>query len=171
MTLPDVCPRDGVSHCKKKACHLYVVEWRTEDEQCVIGYSSTHKQLSKSTPMEDTYAEKTRTRIETNMAEKTSWPKAVSEGLKREHLKRAVPDVEVVETYVEAKVEAPSQGLTDESVTSVRHEEVVVSNKDTTVIESRQNDGDKGKEDRKRKSLDEVMDLDLPEGYEEEFWK
>jgi hypothetical protein len=121
--------------------------------------------------MEDTYAEKTRTRIETNMAEKTSWPKAVSEGLKREHLKRAVPDVEVVETYVEAKVEAPSQGLTDESVTSVRHEEVVVSNKDTTVIESRQNDGDKGKEDRKRKSLDEVMDLDLPEGYEEEFWK
>lgn len=43
----------------------------------------------------------------------------------------------------------------------------MVNDKDTTVFEARK---DGQKEDKKRKSLDELMDLDLPEDYEEKFW-
>jgi hypothetical protein len=161
MTLPDVCPRDGISHCKKKACHLYVVEWRTGDEQCVIGYRSTHKQLSKSMPMEDTYAQSTRMRLE-KPAGYESRPRAepaVSKPAERKHLERQVSDN--VETIVASPQKKP--------VVVLSHEEVVVNNKDTTVIESRH--GDEKKDDRKRKSLDELMNLDLPDNYEKEFWE
>ncbi|WP_342303854.1 hypothetical protein [Methanolobus sp. ZRKC5] len=163
MTLPDVCPRDGVSHCKKKDCHLYVVEWRTGDEQCVIGYSSTHKELSKSMPMEDTYAQSTRTRLGKQTGrESRSWPEpGVGKAAERKHLERPVYDN--VETIV-AKPEM-------KPVFVEGQEEVVVNNKDTTVIESRHSDEKKEKDSRKIKSLDEVMDLDLPENYEKEFWE
>ena len=161
MTLPDVCPRDGVSHCKKKACHLYVVEWRTGDEQCVIGYRSTHKELSKSIPMEDTYAQSTRMRLgKQKERESRPWPEpAVGEAEVRKHLERQRPDN--VETIVATPERKP--------VAVMSQEEIVVNNKDTTVIESRHS-GEK-KDDRKRKSLDELMDLDLPENYEKEFWE
>lgn len=159
MTLPDVCPKDGVSQCKKKACHLYVLEWRTGDEQCIIGYSSTHKELSRSTPMEDTYAERTRLRFEKKApAERKSWPDASEgAGTKRQHLQRLGADTE------EIVAELPSQ----EPMSPERREEVVVNNKDTTVIEARD---DEAKDEKKRKSLDDVMDLDLPDDYEEKFW-
>ncbi|WMW21671.1 hypothetical protein RE476_09790 [Methanolobus mangrovi] len=161
MTLPDVCPKDGVSHCKKKACHLYVVEWRTGDEQCVIGYRSTHKQLSKSMPMEDTYAERTRIRLEKPTdRESRSWAEpTVRMPEERKHLERQRPDN--VETIVATPERKP--------IAVMSQEEIVVNNKDTTVIESRHS-GEK-KDDRKRKSLDELMNLDLPENYEKEFWE
>ncbi|WP_321429970.1 hypothetical protein [uncultured Methanolobus sp.] len=160
MTLPDVCPKDGVSQCKKKACHLYLVEWRTGDEQCVIGYSTTHKELSRSTPMEDTYAESIRLRYEKQApAERKSWPEPGQSTKKRQHLQRQpVP------------AEAPTEiaGLSSkEPMSPVNQEEVVVNDRDTTVIEARRDGQQEGK---KKKSLDDVMDLDLPEDYEEKFW-
>ncbi|AFV23820.1 hypothetical protein Mpsy_1613 [Methanolobus psychrophilus R15] len=48
-------------------------------------------------------------------------------------------------------------------------EEVTINTKNTTVIESRE--APKEQPPKKRKSLDEVMNLDLPDNYEEEFWK
>ena len=172
MTLPDVCPKDGVSQCKKKACHLYVVEWRTGDEQCVIGYSSTHKQFSKSTPMEDTYAAKVRSRTEQKPErQKSSWPESTTTETRRKHLKREMPEPQPEEVYIEARPGAVKQAVREEPATSERLEEVVVVDKDTTIIESRSGDEVRGKESRKRKSLDEVMDMDLPEDYEKEFWE
>ena len=163
MTLPDVCPKDGVSQCKKKDCHLYVVEWRTGDEQCVIGYRSTHKELSKSMPLEDSYAQSTRIRLgKQTDPENSSWPETgVSKAAERKHLKRPVYD------DVETIVAGPEM----ETVYAVDLEEVVVNDKDTTVIESRHSDGKKKKDNRKIKSLDELMDLDLPEDYEKKFWE
>ena len=188
MTLPDVCPKDGISQCKKKACHLYVVEWRTGDEQCVIGYSSTHKELSRSTPLEDTYAENTRIRLENRVPrEREPWPDT-SELPGRGHLKREVSEAEEVrvevrpehdlkpmmetsEVYIEACVGKPVPKAPVEPVSHVGQEEVVLNDKNTTVIESKNSDEGKDKEQKKRKSLDEVMDLDLPDDYEEKFWK
>lgn len=162
MTLPDVCPKDGVSQCKKKACHLYVLEWRTGDEQCIIGYSSTHKELSRSTSLEDTYAESTRLRFEKKApVERKPWPDVSEEAFtKKQHLQRQVVDTE------EIVAELPSK----EPMSPDRREEVVVNNKDTTVIEARNDEANNPKDDKKRKSLDGVMDLDLPDDYEEKFW-
>ncbi|MBP1909663.1 hypothetical protein [Methanolobus bombayensis] len=158
MTLPDVCPKDGVSQCKKKACHLYVVEWRTGDEQCIIGYQSTHKELTRSTPMEDTYAEKTRLRLEKQ--ERKPWPEPGQTPEKRQHLQRK-PVSEEGPTEIVAELPLKEPVSSDES------EEIVVNDKDTTVFESRKDDS---KNEKKRKSLDEVMDMDLPDDYEEKFW-
>jgi hypothetical protein len=159
MTLPDVCPKDGVSQCKKKDCHLYVVEWRTGDEQCIIGYSSTHKELTRSTPMEDTYAENIRLRYEKEApVERKPWPEPGQSRERREHLQRQ-PGVAENPTEI---AELPSK----EPMSPVNQEEVVVNDKDTTVFEARK---DNQKEDKKKGSLDKLMD-DLPEDYEEKFW-
>ncbi|WP_340820112.1 hypothetical protein [Methanolobus sp. WCC4] len=189
MTLPDVCPRDGVSQCKKKECHLYILEWRTGDEQCVIGYRSTHKELSRSVSLEDTYVENTRKKLEKKEPrERRPWPDTSTAASVREHLKREVPVAETrpetvmepapvsepvartSESYIEARVGKPVPEVL-EQLAPVTQEEVVVNDKNTTVIEAKSSDEEKDKDARKRKSLDEVMDLDLPEDYEEKFWK
>ncbi len=177
MTLPDVCPKDGISRCKKKECHLYVVEWRTGDEQCIIGYRSTHKELTRSVPMEDTYAERTRIRLEQSKGrEMNPCPEAGDTRSKKKHLERKVPGSvqedagiqkdNVVEEAIETIVASPER----KQFVPVEGGEIVIDDKDTTVIESRNVD-EKVRDNRKRKSLDEMMDLDLPENYEEEFWK
>jgi hypothetical protein len=160
MTLPDVCPRDGVSSCKKKDCHLYVIEWRTGDEQCIIGYRLTHKELSRSAPLEDTYAERTRLRLGKNIRHENGERQQAQDVPERNHLQRQVSNVENV-----------ISGSNEESSILKSSEEIVLSNKDTTVIESKHGAEIQVTGDRKRKSLDQMMDLDLPENYEEDFWK
>lgn len=60
MTLPDVCPLDSSQKCKGKECHLFRVEWRTNEPICEIGYSSTSKVNSgRAGRQQDTYAEET----------------------------------------------------------------------------------------------------------------
>ncbi len=166
MTLPEVCPRDGISSCKRKECHLYMVEWRTGDEQCIIGYSSTHKELSRSVPLEDNYAERTRIRFEgSSVEERKPWPDTDTAIGNRKHLEREVsedPD-KITGTIV--------AGPDNEMTAVIDNEEVVLSNKDTTVIGSRKTEVKDDKGQKKKRSLDEMMDLDLPENYEEEFWK
>lgn len=171
MTLPDLCPRDGVSQCKKKACHLYVVEWRTGDEQCVIGYSSTHKQFSRSAPLEDNYASKVHGRAEQKpVTQNASWPEPAADSIRRGHLKREVPEPLLEEVYIEARPADAGQKVHEE-FNARRAEKVLVNDKDTTVIESKPDDEPQSRDAGKRKSLDEVMNMDLPENYEEEFWK
>ncbi|MDG6243937.1 MAG: hypothetical protein QCH31_06040 [Methanolobus sp.] len=162
MTLPDVCPRDGVSRCKKKDCHLYVVEWRTGDEQCIIGYRLTHKELSRSAPLEDTYAESTRQRLGKTVRPRREDEESgqTSDTTERHHLQRQVRNVENVICHSSDQHSIPTDS-----------EEIVFKNKNTTVIESRHGAESPQKADRKRRSVEEMMDLDLPENYEEEFWK
>jgi hypothetical protein len=60
MTLPDVCPLDSSQKCKGRECHLFCVEWRTNDPICEIGYSSTSKVNSgRASRKQDTYAAET----------------------------------------------------------------------------------------------------------------
>jgi hypothetical protein len=196
MTLPDICPRDGASHCKKNACHLYVVDWRSGDEQCIIGYRSTHKSLSRSSPVVDSYARDTRRKrgdqgsqeplgfypkekqiTEVRRVDAPRKPEVVPcEGTKP----RCLPDVHTVDSCKGPDGSSPGevrswQRPDNHSVNTHKEldlelrEEITVNTKNTTVIESRE--APKEHPPKKRKSLDDVMNLDLPDNYEEEFWK
>jgi hypothetical protein len=196
MTLPDICPRDGASSCKRTACHLYVVDWRSGDEQCIIGYRSTHKGLSKSSPVVDSYAQDTRRKLgdkrnpeSLEPHQKARQPEEVrhidslrgSEVSSREEVKPVCfADVSSAHLLKEAAAnscdEAKSWQCPDvqsrnacKGLDTEMCEEVTVNTKNTTVIESRE--APQREPPKKRKSLDDVMNLDLPDNYEEEFWK
>jgi hypothetical protein len=57
-------------------------------------------------------------------------------------------------------------GSAQKEISELHEEVTVINTKNTTVIESRETPPSK-----KRKSLDDVMNLGLPDNYEEEFWK
>lgn len=63
MGLPVKCPLDGKSSCKGKQCHLYHVDWRTKEANCIIGYGSSHKTTLSDRVILDTYIENTRTKL------------------------------------------------------------------------------------------------------------
>jgi hypothetical protein len=196
MTLPDVCPRDGAPSCKKTACHLYVVDWRSGDEQCIIGYRSTHKGLSKSSPVVDSYAQDTRRKLGDKRDHKS--PELCQEARQPEEVRHMdsprepgvasreeVRSVHLADVSSSALHKAPDATSIDgvkswqrpdvqsrnacEGPESELCEEVTVNTKNTTVIESRELPREEPP--KKRKSLDDVMNLDLPDNYEEEFWK
>lgn len=196
MTLPDNCPRDGASHCKKNACHLYVVDWRSGDEQCIIGYRSTHKNLSKSSPVVDSYAQDTRRRFGDRHGQEPlgSYPreKQAAEIRQVVAIQKNPGGVEV-SVEKEQTADIPSMralkqpdaisrdeikswqrpdarsGSAQKEISEMREEVTVINTKNTTVIESREAPQEQAS--RKRKSLDDVMNLGLPDNYEEEFWK
>lgn len=221
MTLPDICPRDGASHCKKNACHLYVVDWRSGDEQCIIGYRSTHKSLSKSAPVVDSYAQDTRRRFGDKSGHEPlgSYPKekqvtevrqattaqrgqepvilpsekaqneeirqvtthssadtSVAEGARSRHW-ADIPSIKSLrDAGANSKEEVKSwqrpdvrSGNAQKEISEMREEVTVINTKNATVIESREVQQDHPS--KKRKSLDDVMNLGLPDNYEEEFWK
>jgi len=60
---PAKCPLDGRSNCKRKQCHLYNVDWRTREANCIIGYGSFHKTARSERVILDTYIENTRIRL------------------------------------------------------------------------------------------------------------
>ncbi|MBN2111036.1 MAG: hypothetical protein JW705_08145 [Methanosarcinaceae archaeon] len=178
MTLPEVCPRDGVSQCKKSECHLYVIDWRTGDEQCIIGYSSTHKKMSRPSPVVDTYAERIRMERGTRTGSgslKTSHSRSFQEGGST----KSWSEGSVSSETRSSEPKLPEDDELTESEAAVQepyvkqefYEKVVSSDKDTTLIESGINVDDSQLSRKKRKSIDDVMDLDLPDNYEEEFWK
>jgi len=156
MVLPDICPLDGKSGCKKHECHLYHVEWRTGDEHCIIGYRASHKLPSEGLrAVQDTYADSTRIRLGRDIP--------VAPEMK--------PPVQTAGDDV-AKKEPIDQSI-------LHHEEIVVDDKDTTVTQSYdptvvmdnpvigvERDGNK----KKHKNIDDAMKLDLPDNYEDEFW-
>ncbi|MDW7731566.1 MAG: hypothetical protein SCH66_03935 [Methanolobus sp.] len=178
MTLPEVCPRDGVSRCKKADCHLYVIDWRSGDEQCIIGYSSTHKKMSRSSPVVDTYAERTRLKREVR-SERTTIEESRARAFQETRpTETRPPESRTAETrsseiiYSETRsIREPNTALQAEHVKEEFHEKVVSNDKDTTLIESIATVDESRSAQKKRKSIDDVMDLDLPDNYEEEFWK
>ena len=166
MTLPDVCPKDGSSQCKGSACHLYIVDWRSGDEQCIIGYRSTQKKITASSAVEDTYAETTRRRMQQKPrpenVERPPWP---------DHRASNPTNVRVVAEDPVYSKPLPSEPAAPLERPEQLQEKVVVKNKDTMVFESVAATDNHSREQKKRKSLDDVMNLDLPDDYEEEFWK
>jgi hypothetical protein len=154
MTLPNICPKDGSPQCKGPACHLYIVDWRSGDKQCIIGYSSTHKRNISSRSVEDTYAERTRLRTGRDIG----------------HTVVAHP-IRGVEHLEKTDVSSGPKASLGMKKPDILTEKVVVNNKDTMVFESMVIRGDAPVEGKKRKSIDDIMNLALPDDYEEEFWK
>ncbi|TGC08948.1 hypothetical protein [Methanolobus halotolerans] len=178
MTLPEVCPRDGVSQCKKADCHLYIIDWRSGDEQCIIGYSSTHKQMSRSSPVVDTYADRTRLKREIKRVQTTTENSSARSFQETSLPEKRHSEISSSETRPEKPVFSEKRTgsetgspVQDEHEKDRFHEKVVSSDKNTTLIESSATPDDSQPVPRKRKSIDDVMDLDLPDNYEEEFWK
>jgi hypothetical protein len=103
--------------------------------------------------VEDTYAEKIRNMPRRNLGHMDVAPplrKGTSNCMERISAPQELPQTEKVE---------------------VVNEKVVVNNKDTMVFESTVIREDAPVEAKKRKSIDDVMNLDLPDDYEKEFWK
>lgn len=156
MVLPDTCPLDGKLHCKKHECHLYHVEWRTGEEQCIVGYRATHKIVSKdSNTVQDNYADNTRILLGRDFTKEPQ-----------------------TKYYKKSRVE---NSIKENSIdpTTVYHEEIVIDERNLTVIQS--NDTKRNREEyvvnevnngnkRNRRTIDDAMKLDLPDNYEEEFW-
>ena len=63
MPLPEICPLDGKSQCKTSGCHLYHVDWRSDEENCSIGYRSNQPTPSKDNSLQDSYVQNTRARL------------------------------------------------------------------------------------------------------------
>ncbi len=159
MSLPEVCPLDGKSGCKTNACYLYHIDWRSGEENCSIGYGATKKSLSKADPLQDTYVQNTSIRlgIDIQATAQTRYP---------------------VRNVVETVREKPVR-QTPVKTETVR-EEIVTSDRNTTVIQSGHSakemtdspsaDVGNNKNKKKGKSIDDVMDLDLPDDYEKDFW-
>ena len=159
MSLPEVCPLDGKSVCKTNACYLYHMDWRNGEENCSIGYGATKKTLSKTDPLQDTYAQNTSIRLGREIQPTVQ-------------IRRPVRNV--VETTGEKTIRQTSVK------TDTVREEIVTFDKNTTVIQSEHSteemtnspsaDVGENKGKKKGKSIDDAMKLDLPDDYEEEFW-
>ena len=63
MPLPEICPLDGISRCKTSECHLYHVDWRSDEENCSIGYSSNQPASFDDNSLQDNYVQTTRARL------------------------------------------------------------------------------------------------------------
>ncbi|MBC7086258.1 MAG: hypothetical protein H5T43_07845 [Methanomethylovorans sp.] len=63
MGIPDKCPLDGKSKCKGKICHLYHVDWRTKEVNCIIGYGSSYRPTRSNRVILDTYIENTNIKL------------------------------------------------------------------------------------------------------------
>ena len=160
MPLPELCPLDGKSGCKNSGCHLYHVDWRSDEENCSIGYRATQKPSQKTDQLQDTYAQNASTRLGRN----------IPTTIQIRH-----PVRNVVETTREDNViQTPDQ---DKTVV----EEVVKSDRDTIVTHSNHFskkvedalspiDASENKNKKKGKNIDDAMKLDLPDDYEEKFW-
>lgn len=120
MPLPDVCPLDNRSDCKKKECHLFLVDWRSGDENCAIGYRSTHRlSSSRQSGIIDSYAEKTRVKFNRDIED-------FSSQINQENTDREVNSSSADPQPRESEV----------------YERIINQDKDTTVIESHRSSGD-----------------------------
>lgn len=171
MVLPERCPLDNELQCKGKDCHLFHVDWRTGEENCTIGYRSTHKQGNRSEVVFDNYAEETRMRLGYKPAPASErayerepiladvrdekepvQPEASNE---REHITKSEPEIQeeiVMETEYTTVIHS--------------HEAPVAEESNEDIIETSEK-----KDNAAKSKLDKIMKLDdLPEDYEKEFW-
>ena len=60
MSLLTVCPKTGSGPCIGNKCKMYVLDWRSNEEYCIMGYYSTHDRKNLGEPVVDNYAAKVR---------------------------------------------------------------------------------------------------------------
>src|SRR6056297_3205822 len=173
MVLPERCPLDNGLQCKGKECHLFHVDWRTGEENCTIGYRSTHKQGNQSERVFDNYAEETRMRLGYEPSSLTSAPKR---GVEREERQ---PETKSEPVRQETFIQKEKTVITEPQI----KEEIVMETEYTTVIHSHEatvaeqetefiREGAEEKDSAAKNKLDKIMKLnDLPEDYEKDFWK
>ncbi|WP_292485554.1 hypothetical protein [Methanohalobium sp.] len=172
MTLPEVCPMDKNSECKKEDCHLYHIDWRTGDENCTIGYRYTHREGKSSQSVQDNYADNVRMKL----GKKIDETPEIRDPIEEEN-RFFKSDFNIGENAGQVEKETHDSNKTESSkVNEVEeiNERVVTSDKNTTVIHSYNSneEDDSEPEDKKfRKNIDKAMELDLPENYEKKFWK
>ena len=172
MTLPEICPLDKDSGCKKEACHLYHIDWRSGDENCNIGYRYTHREGKSSQSVQDNYAENVRMKLGKTIDEMPE-----IKDPREEENRYQDSDINTDESKKETQTDKDKAGSSKITEVEDINERVVTSDKNTTVIQSYNSDEiiDYDTEDnnskKSRKSIDKSMDLDLPDDYEKEFWK
>ena len=60
MSLPTVCPKTGSGPCIGNKCQMYVLDWRSNEEYCILGYYSASNRKNQGEPIVDNYAAKVR---------------------------------------------------------------------------------------------------------------
>ena len=60
MSLPTVCPKTGSGPCIGNKCQMYVLDWRSNEEYCIVGYYSASNRKNQGEPVVDNYAAKVR---------------------------------------------------------------------------------------------------------------
>ncbi|MCD4809119.1 MAG: hypothetical protein K8R17_04400 [Methanosarcinales archaeon] len=60
MSLPTVCPKTGSGPCIGNKCQMYVLDWRSNEEYCIVGYYSASNRKNLGEPVVDNYAAKVR---------------------------------------------------------------------------------------------------------------
>lgn len=58
MSLPLLCPKTGSGQCVGNKCQMYILDWRFNDEYCIIGYYSAPDRKKLGVPIVDNYAAK-----------------------------------------------------------------------------------------------------------------
>jgi hypothetical protein len=56
MSLPTFCPKTGSCSCIGEKCSVYVMDWRSKDEYCNVGYYPHNERNSLGEPIVDNYA-------------------------------------------------------------------------------------------------------------------
>lgn len=56
MSLPTFCPKTGDCSCIGESCPVHVMDWRTKDEYCNVGYYPEYERNSLGKPVVDNYA-------------------------------------------------------------------------------------------------------------------
>ncbi|WP_440952994.1 hypothetical protein [Methanococcoides sp. FTZ1] len=174
MVLPERCPLDNELQCKGKECHLFHVDWRTGEENCTIGYRSTHKQSNMSERVMDTYAEETRMRLGNKPT-----PFTYQDPERRVERDNRQPDIrnESENSRQQPAIQREEPVIRKPEI----HEEIVMETEHTTVIHSHEATAEEKetevivetteRDSAAKSKLDRIMKLDdLPEDYEKEFW-
>ena len=69
MSLPIVCPKIGSGPCIGNKCKMYVLDWRSNEEYCIMEYYSATDRKNMGEPVVDNYATKVKsTRINSTKA-------------------------------------------------------------------------------------------------------
>ena len=58
MSLPIVCPKTGSGPCTGNKCKMYILDWRSNEEYCIMGYYSTPDRKNLGEQVVDNYAAK-----------------------------------------------------------------------------------------------------------------
>ena len=58
MSLPTVCPKTGSGPCIANECRMYIIDWRSNEEYCIIGYYSASDRKNLGRQVVDNYAAK-----------------------------------------------------------------------------------------------------------------